>query len=64
MRFVALNKKCTSDWLQCLQENGYRLTAPRHAVVEIGASSQCELNPLEDFELARERYPWLGLVTV
>ena len=64
MKFVVINKKCTADWLQCLQDNGYRLTAPRQAVVEIVASSQRVLNPLEVFGLARESYPRLGLVTV
>ncbi len=64
VKFVALNKKCTTDWLQCLLDNGYRLTAPRQAVVEIVASSQRVLNPLEVYEMARERYPRLGLVTV
>ena len=56
--------QCAADWLQCLQSNGYRLTAPRQAVVEIVASSQRVLNPFEVFELARKRYPRLGLVTV
>ncbi|MEW5867903.1 MAG: Fur family transcriptional regulator [Chloroflexota bacterium] len=54
----------TSQWLDCLQSNGYRLTAPRQAVVDIVASSQRVLTPLEVYELARARYPRLGLVTV
>lgn len=53
-----------SEWLQCLQENGYRLTAPRQAVVEIIASSQHVLSPLDVYEKARSFYPKLGLVTV
>ncbi len=52
------------EWLARLQENGYRLTAPRQAVVEIIASSQHVLSPYEVFKLGRERYPGLGLVTV
>lgn len=52
------------NWLDCLQKNGYRLTAPRQAVVEIIATSQRVLSPFEVFELARTRYPRLGLVTV
>jgi Fur family transcriptional regulator, ferric uptake regulator len=52
------------EWLARLQENGYRLTAPRQAVVEIIACSHKVLSPLEVFELARKRYPKLGLVTV
>jgi Fur family ferric uptake transcriptional regulator len=51
-------------WLDCLQANGYRLTAPRQAVVEILASSQHVLSPMEVYDLARGRYPRLGLVTV
>lgn len=53
-----------STWLECLQANGYRLTAPRRAVVEIVASSQHVLSPLEVYEQARARNPGLGLVTV
>jgi Fur family transcriptional regulator, ferric uptake regulator len=52
------------EWLACLQDNGYRLTAPRQAVVEVIASSPRLLNPLDVYELAREHYPKLGLVTV
>jgi Fur family transcriptional regulator, ferric uptake regulator len=52
------------EWLQRLQSNGYRLTAPRQAVVEIVANSQRVLNPTEVYELARQRYPKIGLVTV
>lgn len=51
-------------WLNCLQENGYRLTAPRRAVVKAIATSQRVLSPFEVFELARSVYPKLGLVTV
>jgi Fur family ferric uptake transcriptional regulator len=52
------------EWLERLQENGYRLTGPRRAVVDAIASSQHVLSPLDVFELARLRYPGLGLVTV
>lgn len=51
-------------WLGCLQENGYRITEPRRAVVETIADSQQALNPFDVFERARSRYPRLGLVTV
>ncbi len=53
-----------SEWLARLQANGYRLTSPRQAVVETIASSPRLLSPLEVYELARARYPGLGLVTV
>jgi Fe2+ or Zn2+ uptake regulation protein len=52
------------EWLERLQANGYRLTDPRRAVVEIIASSQRVLSPYEVYELARQRYPKIGLVTV
>ncbi len=53
-----------STWLERLQANGYRLTAPRQAVVEIIASSQHVLSPLDVYARARLRYPRIGLVTV
>jgi Fur family ferric uptake transcriptional regulator len=52
------------DWLNHLQEHGYRLTTPRKVVVETVAESQHVLSPLEIYEQARERYSRLGLVTV
>ncbi|MGB2911160.1 MAG: transcriptional repressor, partial [Anaerolineales bacterium] len=53
-----------AEWLNCLQANGYRLTAPRRVVVETLASSQRILSPLDVYESAWVRYPGLGLVTV
>jgi len=52
------------EWMLLLQENGYRLTDPRRAVVETIAASPYLLTPFEVFEQARQRYPKLGLVTV
>ncbi len=52
------------NWLTQLQENGYRLTDARRAVVEIIAASQHALTPVEVYDAAREQYPALGLVTV
>jgi Fur family ferric uptake transcriptional regulator len=52
------------NWLTALSENGYRLTGSRRAVVEIVAASPRALTPLEVFDLARNTYPDLGLVTV
>jgi len=51
-------------WLTALQENGYRLTDSRRAVVETVAATRHALTPLEVFDLAREAHPQLGLVTV
>jgi Fe2+ or Zn2+ uptake regulation protein len=52
------------EWLECLQASGYRLTRPRRAVVETLANSQRALNATEIYDLAREQYPSLGLVSV
>ena len=51
-------------WLAQLQENGYRLTDARRAVVEIVASSKRALTPVEVYDAARAKYPELGLVSV
>ena len=51
-------------WLSALQENGYRLTESRRAVVDIVASTLHALTPMEVFDSARTKYPDLGLVTV
>jgi len=34
------------EWLDCLQVNGYRITAPRRVVVETIAASQRVLQPI------------------
>ncbi len=54
----------TNEWLDRLQERGYRLTGSRRTVVEIIACSQRVISPLEVYEQARSRTPGLGLVTV
>ena len=51
-------------WLDQLQENGYRLTEARRAVVKTVAATDRALTPLQVFDLAREQNPALGLVTV
>jgi len=51
-------------WLAQLQENGYRLTEARRAVVETVAATNRALTPIEVFDIAREQNPALGLVTV
>lgn len=51
-------------WLTQLQENGYRLTESRRAVVELIAKSRRSLTPLEVYDMARKKHPALGLVTV
>lgn len=57
-------KKISKDWMKRLQENGYRTTGPRQAVVDIISSSQHILRPLDVYELARQFHPSIGLVTV
>ena len=52
------------SWLTQLQENGYRLTEARRAVVETVATTDRALTPIEVFDIAREQNPALGLVTV
>jgi Fe2+ or Zn2+ uptake regulation protein len=51
-------------WWAALRDHGYRLTDARKAVVGVVAHSQCVLRPAEVYEIARQRYPRLGLVTV
>jgi Fur family ferric uptake transcriptional regulator len=51
-------------WLDSLQEGGYRLTAPRKAIVAIIANSSRALDALEIYDLGRVEHPRLGLVTV
>jgi Fe2+ or Zn2+ uptake regulation protein len=54
----------TDFWLAQLQENGYRLTGARRAVVETIQQSARGLTPVEVFDLARQKYRALGLVSV
>ena len=51
-------------WLIQLNEQGYRLTGSRRAVVEIMAQSTHALTPIEVYDEARTSHPALGLVTV
>jgi Fe2+ or Zn2+ uptake regulation protein len=60
----ATRRSLNDDWLDRLQESGYRLTAPRRAIVEILAHSRRALNPIELYDLGRRDHPRLGLVTV
>ena len=54
----------TELWLTQLQENGYRITKARGAVVEIVKKSLRALTPIEVYDMARKKYRALGLVTV
>jgi Fe2+ or Zn2+ uptake regulation protein len=54
----------SDQWLSVLQDSGYRLTEPRRIIVEIMASCERALSPVELFDLGRKSQPGLGLVTV
>lgn len=51
-------------WMKQLNEQGYRVTGARRAVVETMAQSTHALAPIEVYDMARHAYPALGLVTV
>ena len=51
-------------WLVQLNEQGYRLTDARRAVVEIMAHSTHAITPIEIYDEARQTHAALGLVTV
>lgn len=53
-----------AEWLNCLQDSGYKLTRTRRVLVELLASSTHAYGPIELYDAARERCPGLGLVTV
>ncbi len=52
------------EWLEQLQASGYRLTSPLKVIVEILAGATRALGPVEIFDLGRQEYPKMGLVTV
>ena len=54
----------SNHWITCLQQSGYRITPARKAVVEILAESQKALDPQTVYDLAREKHPDLGLMSV
>ena len=53
-----------ANWLILLQANGHRLTKPLKILVDILAESHFILNPTEVFNIAKKKYPKIGLVTV
>lgn len=52
------------SWLTQLKVNGYRLTKARTAVVEAVANTRYALSPMDVYDIAKTRYPGLGLVSV
>ena len=51
-------------WVARLQTEGYRLTAPRRAVIKALAETAVGLNPAAILRRARRHHPKTGLVTV
>ncbi len=51
-------------WLAQLNQNGYRLTRARRAVVQTVARSGRALTPLQVYDAARRAYRGIGLVSV
>lgn len=51
-------------WLELLEEKGGRITGPRKAIVELMVKTDHALSPVDVFDLARGKYPKMGLVTV
>lgn len=54
----------TKTWKDRLKEEGYRMTKPRRAVLEVLAANSVHLTPEDLYRQARQRYRKLGLVTV
>lgn len=54
----------TEIWISQLQDNGYRITSARRAVVDTMYGSAHALTPIEVYDKARKKYRALGLVTV
>lgn len=52
------------EWLSRLQASGCRITGPRYILMEILAGADRALTPQELHEIASQRYPSLGLVSV
>jgi Fe2+ or Zn2+ uptake regulation protein len=53
-----------TDWLSLLHKAGCRVTAPREAVITAIQQATRPLGIYELHSLARDQYPYLGLVTV
>ncbi len=56
--------KIRLEWEKALSLNGYRITQPRRTILEIIASSNRPLTPIEIYDKARSSEPSIGLVTV
>jgi Fur family ferric uptake transcriptional regulator len=59
-----VNQNRTPEWINALQAHGYRRSAPLQVVVEVIASSPRLLNPIQVFDLVRQKKAKISLVTV
>lgn len=57
-------EKNIQRWIDALKEHGYRITAPRKAVLEVIAESEFAITPVDIFDQGRQKIENLGLVTV
>jgi Fur family ferric uptake transcriptional regulator len=53
-----------NDWKERLSAAGYRVTAPRRAVMQVLLNTRTPLPPQEIYERGQSAHPKLGLVTV
>ncbi len=51
-------------WIEILQDDGCRITAPRRAIIEVLINSPRALQPAEVYALSKTKYAAIGLVTV
>ena len=52
------------DWAERIQDEGYRITGPRRAVIDVLAGAAAPMEAEEILVQARRRHSRLGLVTV
>ena len=64
MMNVETIEKRKQVWTEKLRTNDYRVTAARQAVIDVLAASDRAVTPTEIYDLARQEYEKLGLVTV
>jgi Fur family ferric uptake transcriptional regulator len=51
-------------WIEILQQDGCRITAPRRAIIEVLVNSPRALQPAEVYSISKVNHPGIGLVTV
>lgn len=54
----------TDHWLNLLEKSGCRITAPRRTIIEILLNTPRALEPVEIYDIGRQLYPGIGLVTI